>query len=311
MTQLFKPLVSVIIPFLNEERFLSEAIESVIHQTYPEWEMILVDDGSSDKSSDIAKAYACKNADKINYAEHEGHANKGLSASRNLGIYRAKGDFIAFLDADDVWLPEKLQLQVALMIANPQAAMLCEASEYWYYNWHDKSKKNVVKQVGKERDKLFMPPQLAQVLYPLSNSQAPTPSGIIVKRAIAIKHGGFEVNFTGKYQMYEDQPFLHKIYLNEAVYISSLCNHKYRQREDSLVRKTTSEGDYPIVRKYFLEWLEQYMDKHNFRQRNVHKLLKRALEPYRSPNLYRTRKFVTRIARAIERRITLKWLLHQ
>ncbi|HEX8356723.1 MAG TPA: glycosyltransferase family A protein, partial [Segetibacter sp.] len=105
-----KPLVSVIVSFLNEERFLEEAIQSVLWQKYSNWELILIDDGSSDSSSDIAKKYAREYPDKIYYLEHENHANKGLSGSRNYGISKSKGDLIAILDADDVWLPDKLHV---------------------------------------------------------------------------------------------------------------------------------------------------------------------------------------------------------
>src|SRR5690349_19725606 len=177
MEEVLKPLVTVIIPFINEERFLSEAIESVINQTYDNWELMLIDDGSSDKSSHIAISYANKMPRKIFYTDHDNHINKGVSASRNLGIDKSSGSLIAFLDADDVWLNKKLQLQVDLMNQNPDVGMLCEASEYWYYNNSDKENKNNIKQLGVDRDKKFSPPQLADILYPLSYNQAPAPSG--------------------------------------------------------------------------------------------------------------------------------------
>src|SRR5262245_49211304 len=95
-------LVSAIIIFRNEEKFLSEAIESVFRQTYPKWELLLVDDGSTDASTGIALRYSQQYSDRVQYLEHEAHSNRGMSASRNLGIQHAKGDYIAFLDGDDV-----------------------------------------------------------------------------------------------------------------------------------------------------------------------------------------------------------------
>jgi glycosyltransferase involved in cell wall biosynthesis len=299
---LSKPLVSVIIAFYNEERFLDEAIKSILNQTYEEWELILVDDGSNDSSSRIANKYANKNR-KVFYIEHENHSNKGVSASRNTGIYKANGKYIAFLDADDIWLPDKLNLQVDLMLANPEVGLIGEASEYWYYDHTDESK-NRIKPIGKERDRVFLPYELIQVLYPLSSYQAPAPSGIMVKTEVARKHGGFEEHFIGKYQLYEDQTFLLKIYLNEPVYLSSLCNHRYRQREDSCVSRTKNDTDYNTVRKYFLEWLEQYMEQNNFRQKPVQKLLKRAFEPYRQPQKDAVRKGIMRVYSGIKRRIS-------
>src|SRR5690606_18441467 len=117
-TSLTTPAVSVITAFLNEERFLGEAIESVISQRYTDWELILVDDGSSDGSPVIALEYAARYPGKISCLRHEGGENKGLSASRNLGITRARGALIAFLDADDVWTPEKLEIQAGIMTAH-------------------------------------------------------------------------------------------------------------------------------------------------------------------------------------------------
>lgn len=282
MTIQTNPLVSVIIAFLNEERFLPEAIESVMQQKYANWELILVDDGSTDKSSNMALTYARHYPGKIIYCEHEGHSNKGLSASRNAGIAASKGELVAFLDADDVWTADKLQNQVELMQRFPEAAMLCEASEYWN-SWHNQDKEDIVIQVGKKQDELFYPPHLLEILYPLSDGAAPCPSGLMVQRSILEKHKGFEAHFTGKYQLYEDQAFLHKIYLNEPVYISSACHNRYRQREGSIVQKVVKEGEYHAVRWYFLTWLQQYVEQKNIHDKIVQRLLKKALQPYTNP----------------------------
>src|SRR5689334_5372936 len=117
-----KLLVSIITPFFNTENFLQEAIESVIYQTYENWELLLIDDGSTDNSMRIAQEYAAKYPDKIRYLEHHKHQNRGKSTSRNLGINHAKGEYICFLDADDVFMPLKLEKQLAILAAYPEAA---------------------------------------------------------------------------------------------------------------------------------------------------------------------------------------------
>ena len=95
------PTVSIVVIFKDPGAFLSEAIDSVRAQTLTSWELLLVDDGSSDGSSDLAQALAAAEPRRVRYLEHDGHANRGMSASRNLGIAHAGGDFVAFLDADD------------------------------------------------------------------------------------------------------------------------------------------------------------------------------------------------------------------
>ncbi|MHC5074529.1 MAG: glycosyltransferase family 2 protein, partial [Planctomycetota bacterium] len=127
-----KHLVSCIIIFFNAEKFLEEAIESVFAQTYKNWELLLVDDGSTDSSTAIAHNYIEQYPEKIRYLEHEGHQNRGMSATRNLGIYNAKGEYIAFLDADDIWLPYKLEQQIPILVSHAQAGMLYGSSYYWY-----------------------------------------------------------------------------------------------------------------------------------------------------------------------------------
>src|SRR6266550_600756 len=94
------PQVSIITTFLNAERFIAEAIESVLSQSYTDWDLVMVDDGSTDASSDIVRKYAAS-FDRIRYEHHDGYVNRGMSASRNVGIGRSNGSYVAFLDADD------------------------------------------------------------------------------------------------------------------------------------------------------------------------------------------------------------------
>jgi teichuronic acid biosynthesis glycosyltransferase TuaG len=104
-----KALVSVIIPSYNSADFLEEAIRSAVDQTYPELEIVVIDDSSTDRTAELAQNWRRKTS-KINYLRHD--SNRGLSAARNTGIKHARGEYIAFLDADDVWLPNKLAIQV-------------------------------------------------------------------------------------------------------------------------------------------------------------------------------------------------------
>jgi glycosyltransferase involved in cell wall biosynthesis len=273
------PLVSVIVPFYNAENFLKEAIESVLQQEYTNWEMILADDGAVDNSPNIAREYAAAYPQKIFYCCHEHRSNKGVSATRNLAIERCRGQLIALLDSDDVWTTTKLQHQVNIFNENPGVGMLCEASMYWY-SWNLASHKDEVIKVGYELQGVYAPGSLLKLLYPLGRGAAPCPSGIMMTKDAWKSVGGFEESFNGIYQMYEDQAFLCKIYLQYPVYISQECNNWYRQREGSLVQSVTANGQYGIVRKRYLEYLSEYLQSKNISDPELLKLLHRAYLPY-------------------------------
>ncbi|OLU38468.1 glycosyltransferase family 2 protein [Ileibacterium valens] len=104
-------LVSIITPAYNAEKFIGYTIESVINQTYPYWEMLIVDDGSTDKTEDIVKKYSNKDQ-RIKYYKQN---NSGSASARNNGIRKSKGRYIALLDADDVWRPDFLKKQIQLL----------------------------------------------------------------------------------------------------------------------------------------------------------------------------------------------------
>ena len=111
------PKVSVIIPTYNNAQYLNDAIASVLNQTYTNYEIIVIDDGSSDHTSEIVEKYQ----DKISYIYQE---NQGVSAARNKGISLAKGEFIAFLDADDLFMAHKLEKQVEVFEQQPELGIV-------------------------------------------------------------------------------------------------------------------------------------------------------------------------------------------
>lgn len=109
-----QPLVSVIMPCYNMASYVSDSIKSVIAQTYPHWELLIVDDASTDETVNIIKSYAQADS-RIKFAIKK--QNSGISDTRNLCIQMAQGQFLAFLDADDIWHPEKLEKQLSFMMA--------------------------------------------------------------------------------------------------------------------------------------------------------------------------------------------------
>ena len=118
------PKVSVIIPTYQYDSFIGEAIDSVLAQTYKDYELIVVDDGSIDRTREIISKYGSN----INYIYQE---NKGLAAARNTGIRATKGEYLSFLDADDAWLPNKLEVEVEFLDTHPVVGMVY--SNYFYF----------------------------------------------------------------------------------------------------------------------------------------------------------------------------------
>ncbi len=114
------PIVSVILPTYNRKKLLGRSVQSVLNQTYQDFELIIIDDGSTDDTGKVVKNFNCEI---IKYIRHD--KNRGLPAARNTGIRVAKGDYIAFQDSDDEWMPDKLEKQVrAFETASPAVGIV-------------------------------------------------------------------------------------------------------------------------------------------------------------------------------------------
>ncbi len=284
-----KPLVSVINIFFNAEKYFVETIESVIAQTYDNWELLLVDDGSTDKSTQIALDYAAKYPEKIRYLQHPEHKNVGKSSSRNLGINNAKGDYIALLDADDIFLPPKFEKQVAILESHPEAGMVYGPTLYWYSwtgNKSDQQRDSFAK-LGVEPNNLFDPPTLL-TLYLTDTSTVPTPCGLLARRDVIVATGGFDERIQ---HLYEDQVFFAKLCLKAPVFIESGSWDKYRQHLESSSNIAIATGEYDPVKpnpahKTYLHWLEEYISTQNINDPQLLKALDEALVPYRYPLKY-------------------------
>ena len=169
-----KPLVSVIIPTYNRDWILKEAIDSVLAQDFSDYELIVVDDGSDDRTPEILAAYG----DPITVIRQ---ANSGVSAARNRGITAAAGRLIAFLDSDDLWLPQKLSTQVNFFAENP-GAVICQTEEHWVRNGvRVNPKKRHLKFSG-----MIFERSLALCLV--------SPSAVMIKKALFEAVGVFDEN---------------------------------------------------------------------------------------------------------------------
>jgi glycosyltransferase involved in cell wall biosynthesis len=280
------PRVSIIIPFLNAEKFIQEAIDSVLAQTYDDWELLLVDDGSTDTSTAISLLCAAQHAVKIRYIEHNGHQNRGACASRNLGVRNSKGEYIALLDADDVWLPYKLERQVAILDSRPEAALVYGATQYWH-SWTGNPEdigRDYVPDLGIESDTLVRPPALLTLSLE-SKAPTPCPSDILLRREIVERVGGFEESFHGVRQLYEDQAFLAKVYLEAPVFVASECWDKYRLHSDSCVSVAKRTRQKYAVGLFYLNWLENYLAEQGIKNIEIRKALRDKRWRYHHANL--------------------------
>jgi glycosyltransferase involved in cell wall biosynthesis len=284
------PLVSVIMIFLNVEKFIQEAIESVRSQTYPNWELIFVDDGSTDASTEIARQYAQQYPYRIRYVEHAGHQNRGMSASRNLGIRQSRGDYIAFLDADDVYLPHKLEQEVALLTAQPAVAMVYGTTQYWHSWTGDPADqlRDTMRTLGVGADAVYRPPELAR-RFLQNTARTPATCSVLIRREVVEKIGGFEERFSG---MFEDQVFFYKLCLQESAYVESGYSSRYRQHQDSHCHVNHRQGNWDPghrllpTRAAFLDWLEAYLREQRVADSQIWQTLRRELWSYRHPKLY-------------------------
>ena len=139
-------------------------------------------------------------------------------------------------------------------------------------------------------------------VYPLGTADAPCPSDLMVRRSTALALGGFEESFTGALQMYEDQAFLAKLYLECTIYFDERCWLDYRRHDASCVATVSKDGRYDEVRFHFLKWLAAYLaERPHLQKPAVMNALNRALIPYNFPRLRQPLRAAGRLVRKITR----------
>jgi len=200
--------ISVIIPNFNYGRFIGEAIESVLVQTYQPIEIIVIDDGSTDDSVKIVESFGKK----VKLIKQE---NGGVGKARNTGVKNSKGDFLAFLDADDRWLPQKIERQMEHFRLDPDIGLITTAMSEFDKNGNITSQFTEGKNGWCAKDMLLMFPV---VIGPGSTA--------LLKRRVIEQVGGFDENK----QMYpsEDWEFCYRVAQKFKVYVVSEVLVEYR-----------------------------------------------------------------------------------
>lgn len=227
-----EPLVSIIMPAYNSERFIAESIESVIVQTYTNWELIIIDDGSTDNTGKIIKQYAQKD----NRIKSIYQRNQKQGKARNTGLENSKGELIAFLDSDDLWIPEKLKIQVSFL-ANNEVDLLY-SNGYVFSNNLGNLTGRLHMQIGFFQGDLAIKRLLESNFIPILS--------VLTKRQAILEVGGFDEDL--HIQNIEDYHLWLKMILNGCLIYGMPDSLVYYRQHESQVTAIESAA----AKKIFL-----------------------------------------------------------
>jgi glycosyltransferase involved in cell wall biosynthesis len=278
------PTVSAVVTSYNARHFLGEAVDSVLAQTLRDWELLIADDGSTDGSPALAEDYARRDP-RVRVLEHPDRVNRGASATRNLGAAAARGRYLAFLDGDDVWLPDKLEQQVALLEAHPEAVMVYGPARWWY-GWTDAARnapRDYLQPLGVPPGTVVQPPGLLQ-LFLGDEKVVPSMSGPLFRRQIYQRVGGSEEACRS---IYDDQTVYAKVGLAGPVVVSGDCWYRYRQHRGQ--RNIYAPGrtrQRLAIRRAYLAWLRGYVASAGIRDRGLLRAIEAEWRPHSSPLWY-------------------------
>jgi glycosyltransferase involved in cell wall biosynthesis len=216
-----------------------------------------------------------------------------MSASRNLGASVSTGEYVAWLDADDVWFPRKLEQQVAILDAHPRAALVYGRTQHWY-SWTGSAEdrnRDYLSYLGVEPNTLVEPPMLLTLALE-SRAPTPGPGEFLVRRSSFERAGGFEEEWR---TLFEDQVFLAKLYLAEPVFVSDEAWIRYRRHDKSSTRMAGRDGRLALGLLY-LEWLERYLRDNAVSDGRLWRALRGKRRRYRYPRPYALARRVRRLA---------------
>lgn len=266
--------VSVIIPILNAKEFLAQAVASVRAQTCSDWELLLVDDGSTDGSVELAREMASQEPSRARYLTHATHGSRGPSATRNLGLSYAQGEFVAYLDADDLWPASKLDHQLAVLRSHPDAAMIFGRVHYFSEDPSGGIERDQT--FGDLHEGIYNPPEIG-VEFLRDGNLFPCPSATLVRRAPLLEVGGFEDSI----RMAEDLALWLKLAIHFPVYADPTIVALYRQHSRSAMAVMLRDEDqYRQNELAFCHWLLTYLD-------HLPDAVRRPLEPLACQRMFR------------------------
>lgn len=253
-------MISIITPIYNGLEFFPATVASVEAQTTGDWEWLLIDDGSSDGSLDFCLDAARRDS-RIRVLRHPNGANLGQSASRNLAIRHSLGDFLTLLDCDDLWIPEKLELDIATFERHPRAMFLYSRLLNWYdwANPPEASVRNKAGFLGIACDEVLEPPTvLLHVLRSLYDSacQYPATCSLMMRRSVL--SGGEELFEPTFRRNFEDVVMLTKVLLRHPAVVCDDIRSVYRRHPHSFTAGQ-SLADYDGDFRAAARWITSYV----------------------------------------------------
>lgn len=271
------PTVSIVMPFLDAAPHLEAAIASTLGQTFTGWELLLIDDGSSD-GSEVMAADAARVDLRIRLLHQPPGSSGNVAAARNRGLREARGSFVAFLDADDVYEPKKLASQLRDFEDHPEVAMVYGPSHWWHPGAEHRDFVDDVRAVA---GRVHRPPALLGRVLVLQRGQVPCTCGVLIRSDALRRVGGFDESF----DLYEDQTLWAKLMLRYPVYVTNQVGARYRQHAGSTSARSVRDGRYDRMRPHesrlaFLEWVGHHARSSGLSDPSLERALRLALAPY-------------------------------
>ena len=287
MKKVSKPKVSVVVPVFNRERYIAKCVDSILSQRYRDYEVLLVDNNSNDQSVYIMKEYEKFYPHKIRCFSQ---SRKGAAAARNLGVKHARGEYLAFLDSDDLWFPEKLKIQMFFLEKKKEIDLI-----YTSYARFGADKKlrgdELLKFQGCFSDGKALPALLYQCFIWTST--------VVMKKRVFVELGGFKESLA----VGEDYDLWLRAASGCVLFGIPLVLAQYRQHDDNLMGSQITTTDDPaelrVVKNFIREYpeIKKMISARSWKKRLAAPFFDKAYIAFHKGNLLLTRRFILKAIR--------------
>ena len=291
--------ISVVIQFLNAEKYLPEAVESVFRQTFTNWELVLVDGGSTDGTRLFAENLVKQHPDRVRYFRHQGEKTLGIYSSRILGAKEARAPVLGLLDSDDTWHPDFLRSQYAIhkKYFNARPGMVFCPVIYWF-DGADHAARSYVQ--PSPPPGLHEPSTLMAEFCEKHYAKSAANTGVMISRELVTSADRFICEASEV--VCDDQYLWTWVYLNHPVFVNPEPLARYRQWLGSNCADQAKTGVVDGHRQKHLEWMKNYISR-EYSRADQEKLLKEIDGFQKEKSQRRAKLFLKRILHAIGKRL--------